>query len=91
VVAYNRSSSGHHRSLEGGRLHIDNRPALAGILFSPQDWNALGVPAPERGCGLANRGKRGSKHHLLVDERGLLPVAQISGGQIYDSRFLTLL
>jgi hypothetical protein len=31
----------------------------------------MGVPAPERGCGLADRGKRGSKHHLLVDERGL--------------------
>jgi hypothetical protein len=88
VVAYNRSSGGHHRSPEGGRLHIDDRAALAEILFSPQDWNAMGVPAPERACGPADRGKRGSKHHLLVDERGLLPVAQISGGQVHDSRFL---
>jgi len=28
--------------------------------------------------------QRGSKHHLLVDECGLLPVAQILGAQVHD-------
>jgi hypothetical protein len=35
-----------------------------------------------------DRGKLGSKHHSLVDERGLPLVAQLSGAQVHDSRFL---
>ena len=35
-----------------------------------------------------DRGKLGSKPHLLMDERGLSQVAQISGAQVHDSRFL---
>lgn len=35
-----------------------------------------------------DRGNLGSKHHLLVDERGLPLVAEISGTQVHNSRFL---
>ena len=35
----------HHRLPEVGRLYINDRGALAGILFSAQDWNAIGVRA----------------------------------------------
>jgi len=35
-----------------------------------------------------DRGKLGCKHHMLVDERGLALVAQISGAQVHDARFL---
>ena len=36
-----------------------------------------------------DRGKLGREHHLLVDERGLPLMAQISGAQVHDSRFLS--
>lgn len=50
------------------------------------------VPAPARrehtGRKPTYRGKLGCKHHFLVDERGLPLVAQISGVQVNESRFL---
>ncbi len=59
------------------------------------DWacvDAASLPTPAggeyTGRNPTDRGKLGSKHHLLVDERGLPLVAQISGVQIHDSRFL---
>jgi hypothetical protein len=33
--------------------------------------------------------RRGCKHHLLVDQRGLPLVAQIAGAQVRDSRLFT--
>lgn len=54
--------------------------------------DAASVPAPaggeHTGRNPTDRGKLGSKHHLLVDERGFPLVAQISGAQVHDSRFL---
>lgn len=54
--------------------------------------DAASVPAPVRGEDTGrnptNRGKLGSRHHLLVDERRLPLVAQILGAQVHDSRFL---
>jgi transposase len=35
-----------------------------------------------------DRGKLGCKHHILVDQRGLPLVAQISGAQVHDSQLL---
>jgi hypothetical protein len=55
------------------------------VLKTGMPWGYL---PRELGCGLANRGKRGSKHYLLVDERELAPVAQISGRKVHDPRFL---
>ena len=43
----------------------------------------------ELGCGSADRGKFGSKPHLLVDARELALVAHISGAQLHDPRFPT--
>ena len=54
--------------------------------------DAASVSAPagggHTGRNPTDRGKLGSKHHSLVDERGLPLVAQISGAQEHDSRFL---
>ena len=54
--------------------------------------DAASVPAPaggeHTGRNPTDRGKLGSKHHLLVDERGLPLEAEISGAQVHDSRFL---
>jgi len=54
--------------------------------------DAASVPAPagseHTGRNPTDRGKLGSKHHLLVNERGLPSVAQLSGAQVHDSRFL---
>ncbi len=50
------------------------------------------VPSPRggehTGPNPTNRGKLGCKHHILVAQRGLPLVAQISGAQVHDSRLL---
>ncbi|WP_128143352.1 transposase [Janthinobacterium lividum] len=51
------------------------------------------VPSPplgrhHTGSNPTDSGKLGCKHHLLVDQRGLPLVANISGVQVYDSRLL---
>jgi len=60
-------------------------------------WNRASVDAasvPARSGGEhtgrnpTHRRKLGCKHHLLVDQRGLPLVAQISGAQVHDSRLL---
>ncbi|WP_081897660.1 IS5 family transposase [Massilia sp. BSC265] len=62
------------------------------IMWDRACVDAASVPAPaggeHTGRNPTDRGKLGSKHHLLVDERGLPLVAQISGAQVHDSRFL---
>ena len=62
------------------------------IMWDRACIDAASVPAPagaeHTGRNLTDRGKLGCKHHLLVDERGLPLVAQISGAQVHDSRFL---
>jgi hypothetical protein len=54
--------------------------------------DAASVPAPpggeHAGRNPTDRDKLGSNYHLLVDERGRPLVAQISGAQVHDSRFL---
>lgn len=54
--------------------------------------DAASVPAPRggehTGRNPTDRGKLGCKHHILVDQRGLPLVAQISGAQVHDSRLL---
>ena len=53
---------------------------------------AASVPAlaggEHTGRNPTDRGKLGCKHHLLVDQRGLLLVAQVTGAQVHDSRLL---
>jgi len=62
------------------------------IMWDRACVDAASVPAPaggeHTGRNPTDRGKLGSKHHLLVDARGLPLVAQISGAQVHDSRFL---
>ena len=62
------------------------------IMWDRACVDAASVPAPaggeHTGRNPTDRGKLGCKHHLLVDERGLPLVAQISGAQVHDSRFL---
>jgi transposase len=62
------------------------------IMWDRACVDAASVPAPAggeyTGRNPTDRGTLGSKHHLLVDERGLPLVAQISGAQVNDSRFL---
>jgi len=62
------------------------------IMWDRACVDAASVPAPaggeHTGRNPTDRGKLGSKHHLLVDERGLSLVARISGAQVHDSRFL---
>jgi transposase len=62
------------------------------IMWDRACVDAASVPAPaggeHTGRNPTDRGKLGSKHHLLVDERGLPLVAQISIAQVHDSRFL---
>jgi len=62
------------------------------IMWDRACVDAASVPAPaggeHTGRNPTDRGKLGTKHHLLVDERGLPLVAQISGAQVHDSRFL---
>jgi len=62
------------------------------IMWDRACVDAASVPAPAGGDHIGrnptDRGKLGSKHHLLVDERGLPLVAQVSGAQVHDSRFL---
>ncbi len=52
--------------------------------------DAAGVPSPagdeHTGRNPTDRGKLGCKHHLLVDQRGLPLVAQISKAEVDDSR-----
>jgi transposase len=54
--------------------------------------DAASVPSPRggehTGPNPTDRGKLGCKHHILVDQRGLPLVAQISGAQVHDSRLL---
>lgn len=54
--------------------------------------DAASVPSPaggeHTGRNPTDRGKLGCKHHVLVDQRGLPLVAQISGAQVHDSRLL---
>jgi transposase len=54
--------------------------------------DAASVPSPmggeHTGPNPTDRGKLGRKHHLLVGQRGLPLVAQISGAQVHDSRLL---
>lgn len=54
--------------------------------------DAASVPSPRggehTGRNPTDRGKLGCKHHILVDQRGLPLVAQISGAQVHDSRLL---
>jgi hypothetical protein len=54
--------------------------------------DAASVPAPadgeHTGRNPTDRGELGCKHHLLVDQRGLPVVAQITGAQVHDSRLL---
>jgi transposase len=54
--------------------------------------DAASVPSPRggeyTGRHPTDRGKLRSKHHILVDQRGLPLVAQISGAQVHDSRLL---
>jgi len=54
--------------------------------------DAASVPSPaggeHTGRNPTDRGKLGCKHHLLVDQRGLPLVVQISGAQVHDSRLL---
>lgn len=62
------------------------------IMWDRACVDAASVPAPARGehtgRNPTDRRKAGSKHHLLVDERGLPLVAQISGAQVHDSSLL---
>jgi transposase len=50
------------------------------------------VPSPRggehTGRNPTDRGKLGCKHHILVDQRGLPLVAQISGAQVHESQLL---
>jgi hypothetical protein len=54
--------------------------------------DAANVPSPaggeHTGPNPTDRGKLGCKHHLLVDQRGLPLVAQLSGANVHDSRLL---
>jgi transposase len=54
--------------------------------------DAASLPSPRggehTGRNPTNRGKLDGKHHILVDQRGLPLVAQISGAQVHDSRLL---
>jgi transposase len=62
------------------------------IMWDRASVDAASVPTPaggeHTGRNPTDRGKLGCKHHLLVDQRGLPLVAQISGAQVHDSRFL---
>ena len=62
------------------------------IMWDRASIDAASVPAPAGGAHTGrnptDRGKLGCKHHLLVDQRGLPLVAQISGAQVHDSRLL---
>lgn len=62
------------------------------IMWDRASVDAASVPAAaggeHTGRNPTDRGKLGCKHHLLVDERGRPLVAQISGAQVRDSRFL---
>ena len=54
--------------------------------------DAASVPSPRggehTGRNPTDRGKLGCKHHILVDQRGLPLVVQISGAQVHDYRLL---
>jgi hypothetical protein len=54
--------------------------------------DAASVPSPRGGEHTSrnptDRGKLGCKHHILVDQRGVPLVAQISGAHLHDSRLL---
>lgn len=62
------------------------------IMWDRTCIDAASVPAPAGGAATGrnptDRGKLGSKHHLLLDERGLPLAARISSAQVCDSRFL---
>ncbi len=65
------------------------------IVWDRASIDAASVPSPlggeHTGRNPTDRGKLGCKHHLLVDQRGLPLVAQISGAQVHDSRLLIAL
>ena len=54
--------------------------------------NAASVPSPRggehTGRNPTDRGKLGCKHRILVDQRGLPLVTQISGAQVHDFQLL---
>jgi len=62
------------------------------IMWDRACVDAASVPAPaggeHTGRNPTDCGKLRSKHHLLVDGRVLPLVAQMSGAQVHDSRFL---
>jgi len=47
--------------------------------------------APKTGRNPTDRGKAGSKHHLLTDAQGVPLSIQLSGAQVHDSQRLRLL
>lgn len=62
------------------------------IMWDRASIDAASVPAPAGGAHTGrnptDRCKLGCKHHLLVDQRTLPLVAQISGAQVHDSPLL---
>ena len=73
------------------RLHGVRAPRRAKqIMWGRASVDAASVSAPaggeHTGRNPTDRGKLGCKHHLMVDQRGLPPVAQISGAHVHDSR-----
>jgi transposase len=89
----------HQPSPKGGRPRIGDRETLLCRLreYDQVEWDrvcidAASVPSPRggehTGPNPTDRGKLGCKHHILVDQRGLPLIAQISGAQVHDSRLL---
>ena len=50
--------------------------------YHPPHGGTLTGPNP------TDRGKLGCKHHVIVDQRGLPLVVQISGANVHDSQLL---
>ena len=76
-------------SSKSGRLRIDGRAILIGILFvlkTGMPWDSIdaaSLPAPaggkHTGRNPTDQGKLGCKHQLLVEQRGLPRGARLSG------------
>jgi transposase len=64
-----------------GRPRISDRAAL----------DSAAVPAPggqETGKNPTDRGKRGTKHHLVVDAQGIPLAVLVSAANVHDSRMM---
>ncbi|MBK4739008.1 IS5 family transposase [Noviherbaspirillum pedocola] len=70
-----------HRMREYDQIHWERASVDSASVPSPHGGTLTG-------SNPTDRGKFGCKHHLIVDQRGLPLVVQISGANVHDSQML---